>query len=50
MGAMEEYQASHSREHDAIIGRLKEKLVQAQQALNQSRDEMITMVEHQKVV
>jgi hypothetical protein len=49
MGAMEEYQAYNSREHDAIIGSLNAELVQEQQALTQSKDEMIIMDEHQKV-
>jgi hypothetical protein len=49
MDAMEEYQAYHSWEHDAIIGRLKAEMVQEKQALTQSRDEMITTAEHQKV-
>jgi len=50
MGTIEEYQAAQSRKHDVIIGRLKAELVQAQQALTQSREEMITRYEHQKVV
>jgi hypothetical protein len=50
MYAMEEYQASQSQEYNAIIDGLKAELIQAQQALAQPRDEMVTMVEHQKVV
>jgi len=50
MGTLEEYQGAQSQEQDVIIGRLKEELVQAQQALTQSREEMITRAEHQKVV
>ena len=50
MGTIEEYQAAQSREHDVVIGRLKAELVQAQQALTQSKEEMITREERQKFV
>jgi hypothetical protein len=50
MGTIEEYQETQSQEQDVVIDRLKAELVQAQQALTQSREEMITRVEHQKVV
>ena len=50
MDAMEEYQASQSQEQNAIINRQKAELTQAQQALAQPKEEMVTMDEHQKVV
>jgi hypothetical protein len=42
-------EASQFREQSAIIDRLEAELVQAQQALTQTRDEMVTMEEHQRV-
>jgi hypothetical protein len=50
MGTIEEYRATQSWEQNVVIDRLKVKLVQAQEALTQSREEMITRDEHQKVV
>jgi hypothetical protein len=39
-----------SPEQSVVINRLEAELVQAQQALIQSKDEMVTMAEHQRVV
>jgi hypothetical protein len=50
MDAMEEYQASQSQAHGVTIDRLKEELGQAQQALAQHQDEMVTRIEYQNIV
>jgi hypothetical protein len=43
-------ETSQFQDQSAIIDRLEAELVQAQQALTQTRDEMVTMEEHQRVV
>jgi hypothetical protein len=50
MGIMEEYQASQSQAQGVTINKLKAELGQAQQALAQHRDEMVTRDEHQNIV
>ena len=43
-------EVSQFQDQSAIIERLEVGLVQSQQALTQTRDEMVTMTEHQRVV
>ena len=50
MGAMEEYQASQSQAQGVTIDKLKAELGQAQWALAQHQDEMVTKDEHQNIV
>ena len=50
MGAMEEYQASQSQAQGVTIDKLKAKLGQAQRALAQHQDEMVTRDEYQNIV
>jgi hypothetical protein len=50
MGTREEYQASQSQEQGVTIDKLKAELGQAQRALAQHQDEMVTRDEYQKIV